>query len=198
MERLRKRLGGAGAGSGEDGFTILEVLIAAFILVLGALAVFMSFAAAIHNVQRGRETQIGVSAAQREMELVRAMPYDQVALSSQPLFSAETKSPDNRLTQSGTKFNVNRGAEEEALEFPVLWQVGVGKVAPETRGLRSVDGTEVTVYRFVLCEEPGGTVETCLRKRVVIDVLPTPKGNLGNYQHSYYELQSTVVDPEAA
>ncbi len=60
-----------------------------------------------------------------------------------------------------------------------------------TEEVRSPDGTEVTVYRFVVCEE-----EACLAKRIVIDVLPTPKANLANYRHSYYELQSTVIEPE--
>ena len=70
-----------------------------------------------------------------------------------------------------------------------------GLVTPETVGVSATDGTEVTVVRFVTCEEAGKTNTTCKAKRIVIDVIPVAKGNLANYKHSYYELQSTLVDP---
>ena len=35
------------ARRGEEGFTIIEILVAAFILVLASLAVFMAFASAV-------------------------------------------------------------------------------------------------------------------------------------------------------
>jgi type II secretory pathway pseudopilin PulG len=174
--------------SREDGFTIIEILIAAFILVLGALAVFMTFASAVHNIQRGREQQVGVSVAQREMEKVRVLPFDSVGLSSTPTFSADPKNPGNRVSGSGssTQFDLIRGGATENRKI----RTG-GSVVPVSTGVRSPDGTEATVYRFVTCEE-----EACLAKRVVIDVLPVTKGNLAGYRHSYYELQTTLVDPE--
>lgn len=175
----------------EEGFTIIEVLVAALIIVLGSLAVFMAFSAGVHNIQRSRETQIGISVAQREMERARVTPYEEVGLSSIPVFSSNAKLPENRITTVSTRryFNLKRSGTAEPR--PML----EGTLEPKTENVRSNDGSVVTVYRFVTCEETEGTSANCLAKRVVIDVLPVEKGNLGTYQHSYYELQSTIVDP---
>ncbi len=101
--------------SREDGFTIIEVLVAALILVLGSLAVFTIFASAIHNVQRGREGQIGISVAQREMERVGVIPFDSVGLAPPtpaPLAdpTPDAKDPDSRLATigGGLQFNLAR------------------------------------------------------------------------------------------
>lgn len=198
MQRVRERL-----HDGEDGFTIVEILIASIVLVLASLAVFMTFASAIKNVQRSRESQVSISVAQREMERVRVIPYDEIRLSSVPVdpntAQLEPRNPLDRVQEfSGApSFDLARagsGFDPQALVLPVDGGPD-GQVDVETPGLRSEDGTEVTVYRFVTCEEED-EAGNCLAKRVVIDVLPAPKANLANYRRNYYELQSTIVHPE--
>lgn len=184
---------------GESGFTIVEVLVAAFILVLGALAIFMTFAAAIHNVQRSRESQIGISVAQREVERIRVVPFDSIRLRTSPTPPSvpNVKDPFSRLSVGGDSFNVVRDAADSPQNQPLLTPTGAPpestpEVDVETPGVRSSDGTEVTVYRFVTCEEEEAG--RCVAKRLIVDVLPTPKANLANYQRNYTELQSTIVD----
>jgi Tfp pilus assembly protein PilV len=190
--------------SGEEGFTIVEVLVAAVVLVLASLAIFMAFAVSIHGIQRSRETQIGISVAQREMERVRVIPYDSVALSTIPtvMTTAEkAEKPESReprwrvRTSSGvTEFDMARATTKEEWK-PLL---GSGLVTPVSSGTSKVtasDGTEVEVDRFVACEESGKTAATCPAKRIVIDVIPIAKTNLSGYKHGYFELQSTLVDP---
>jgi Tfp pilus assembly protein PilV len=182
--RCRRRAEGP---DGEGGFTIIEVLVAAFILVLGALAVFMTFASAIHGVQRSKETQQGISVAQREMERIRVEPFANIGIqggSVTPGAPTETKLPTSRVTSGGREFNLNRRGA------PLSKPIVSGDLVAVKSGVRSDDGTEVTVYRFVVCEEAA-----CLAKRIVVDVLPTPADNQAGYQRSYYELQSTVVNP---
>jgi type II secretory pathway pseudopilin PulG len=181
-----------GEGAEEDGFTIIEVLVAAFILVLGALAVFMTFGAAIHNVQRGKETQQGISVAQREMERIRVEPFEDIGVENgrvDPPSSASPTLPTSRVGPGGTTFTLKRTGQEESPPTFVEGDLSAGPI-PRT----SEDGTRVDVYRFVVCEE-AVTTTPCLSKRVVVDVVPIAADNQGNYQHSYYELQSTVVDP---
>jgi hypothetical protein len=189
---LRRRYA---AATGDDvaGFSIIEVLVAAIVLVLGSMAVFLSFASALHNVQRSREAQIGISVAQSEMERIRVIPYDSVALVSMPTNSAEVTSPRNRLKGTGTatEFDLKRPTTIEEWR-PVLT---TGLVTPETTGVSASDGTQVTVNRFVVCEEAGKTNSACKAKRIVVDVTPVAKTNLANYKHAYYELQSTLADP---
>lgn len=184
---IRKRVAAAGSGP-DDGFTIIEVLVAAFILVLGALAVFMTFASAIHNVQRSKETQQGVNVAQREMELIRVKEFPEIGDATESVFPtpSEPLKPTSRVGDGGGTFELNRSGGDPKPIAPGLLEAG-----PVRR--TSEDGTEVDVYRFVVCEE--GEVATCAQKRIVVDVVPIAADNEHDYQHSYYELQSTVVNP---
>jgi prepilin-type N-terminal cleavage/methylation domain-containing protein len=184
----------------QDGFTIIEVLIAALILVLGALAVFMTFSAAIHNAQRGKETQVGLSVAQREMEKIRGLPYEKIALKTTPVTSAETTNPNNRV--SGTTFNLKRSG---TAEYATLVVSSGGEVEPSSTAF-SVGGTSVTVYRYVVwrkdnayCATGSNSEEESCKtgqsfKRVIIDVVPNKPANI-TYTRAYYELQSDFVNP---
>lgn len=185
----------------EDGFTIVEILVAAIILVLGALAVFMTFSAAVHNVQRGREEQGEISVAQREMEKVRGMSYEKIALKTAPTTSAIPTEPGYRV--SGSTFNLNRTG---TASYAPLVIASSGEVQPKGAAF-TVGGVSVTVYRYVVWRKDtaycatgtNGTKETCINgqnyKRVIIDVVPTKTGNTVTAR-PYYELQSDFVDPE--
>lgn len=184
LSRVRSR--------GEDGFTIIEVLVAALILVLAALAVFIGFAGAIHGIQRGREMQQGVSVAQREMERIRIMNFEDVGLTSTtvtPGSAEETKNPLSRVSQNGgTEFNLTRTGPADYKPF---W---AGTLEVEKPGVDSVGGSKMNVFRFVVCEEEEAA-GACIAKRIIVDVVPVAADNQSEYQHSYYELQSTIVEP---
>ena len=181
--------------SDDDGFTIIEVLIAAFILVMGALAVFMTFAAAIHNVQRGRETQQGISVAQREVEHLRVLPFQNLGVSGGSMTPSPSSSglPTARVSTGGNLFDVARPTSTTENK-----QIVPGSISPTPIRVSSPDGTKVRVYRFVVCEEelPPGQLGECDAKRIVVDVMPISADNQAGYTHSYYELQSTVVKGE--
>jgi Tfp pilus assembly protein PilV len=191
----------------EDGFTIVEALVAAFILTLGSLAVFMTFVAAIHNVQRSKESQFGIAVAQREMEWVRAHSFATVATndtapSPEP---ANAKSPLYRVTSSsgGSKFLVKRsegGSPSPLLTNQMAFVDQISEGFPVSKEVQFVEGTksdtqvQATVYRFVLCEEDVPPPD-CQAKRIVIDVVPKLKSSAHSYQRNYYELQSTILSP---
>jgi prepilin-type N-terminal cleavage/methylation domain-containing protein len=182
----------------QDGFTLVEVLIAAFILVLGSLGVLLTFVAGIHNVQRGKESQVAISVAQREMEKVHSLAYDKVALSSTPAHSTETGKPTFRV--NSTTFNLNRTGTAENATMVVE---SAGSVAPGPTSF-SFGGVSGTVYRFVVWRKDAAycaanpTKTSCTSghsfKRVVVDVWPDKPPN--GSQRAYYELQSDFVDPE--
>jgi type II secretory pathway pseudopilin PulG len=178
----------------DEGFTIIEVLVAAFILVLGALAVFMAFAAGVHNIQRSRETQVGISVAQREVEKIKALDYASISMTAPPTYSGSDRLPGNRLlpqTGNATSFDVEKSSATRGL--PLVLTGTERRVEPGPSQTTSPDGTKVNVWRFVTCEiEASGT---CLAKRIVVDVRPVGATNLGSYEHSYSELQSTATAP---
>ncbi len=204
---LRRRFERTLAG-GEQGFTLIEVLVAAFILTLGALAIFMAFAMAVHNVQRSRDTQIASSVAQREMEKIRSLPYERVAMSAIPATSAETISPANRV--SGTEYALNKAGTEKAplaiatagicsTEKPCVNSTPastcVGASSPETFTNGTATGSVycyVTTLKDEACEKATGA--SCTYKRVVVAVW-LAKPNDQAQRRPYYELQSNFINP---
>lgn len=191
--------------NGEDGFTLIEVLIAAVVMVSGAMAIFMTFGAAIHNVQRARDAQIQQSVAQREIEKIHALPYARIVMTSLPAASTETTSPANRIT--GSEFNLSRtGTEKAAMAVagtgacttsaPCVNAAGasscVGGTSPGTFSNGTAKGSVycyVTEAKDTACE--AATSKACPYKRIVVAVWLEKAGNLGA-RPKYYELQSTV------
>jgi prepilin-type N-terminal cleavage/methylation domain-containing protein len=192
-------------GSGEDGFTLLEVLVAAFILVLGALGVFMTFAAAVHNVQRSRDVQIASSVAQREMEKIRSLPYERVLNATTPEASVEVGSPATRV--SGAEFGLKRDKTEKAplavaaagtctTEKPCVNSKPasscVGGSSPGTFSNGSATGSVycyVTTLKDEACER--ATSKTCSYKRIIVAVWLAKPSNEAS-RRPYYELQSSI------
>ncbi len=205
MIRIADRLHGRG---GEEGFTLIEVLIASFILVLGSFAIFMAFAMAVKNVQRGRDTQIALSVAQREMEKIRSLPYERVLMAATPASSTETANPANRV--SGSEFALNKAKTEKA---PLaIASAGVcsaskpcvnsspasscvGGTSPGTFSNGSASGSVycyVTTLKDEACEKTTG--KTCSYRRVVVAVWLTKASNQAQ-RPAYYELQSNFFSP---
>jgi prepilin-type N-terminal cleavage/methylation domain-containing protein len=197
MERLLKE---------EDGFTMIEVLVAVVVLAIGSLAVLTLFASGIKNVQRGREGQVAVSVAQREMEKVHSLPFAEVLLKTAPEASAEAASPAHRVSSARTEYNLNRTGATNWAKLATPGTGEIGAVEPRSETF-SVGGSPVTVYRYVVwrkdeayCKtftsttEPMSCKEGKNYKRVIIDVWPSKAGNLSS-RSAYYEIQSDFVNP---
>src|SRR5262245_5809823 len=96
------------AGS-EDGFSLIEVVVAALLLILGSLAVFGLLAAQAHNNYRAEQSQVVSNRLQQEMEKIKRLPFSQVALSGIPADTADTTDPDWRVTGSSYATSQNGG-----------------------------------------------------------------------------------------
>ena len=59
----------------ESGLTLIEVMVATIVLVLGAMATFGILSAATKNAQRAKASQTVLHLAQEEMERMRSLPY---------------------------------------------------------------------------------------------------------------------------
>jgi Tfp pilus assembly protein PilV len=204
MIRLAERLQ---RGGGEDGFTLVEVLIAAFILALGSFAIFMAFAMAVKNVQRGRDSQIALSVAQREMEKIRSLPYERVLMTAAPTSSTETASPANRI--SGNEYALNRvGTEKQPFAVAAAGVCTsakpcvnnqpasscVGGASPGTFTNGTATGSVycyVTTVKDAPCELATG--KTCTYRRVVVAVWLTKSSNQA-VRAPYYELQANFFE----
>lgn len=168
--------------------TVVEVLVAGLVLVAGALAVLTVVDAATHNTHRAQQSQVVADLLQAELEKLRGMPYDELALASLPPHDPDSASPDSRV--AGTEFYLGRDSTHPA---PLVYDAEAGKVSPAASF--EVGGVRGTVHRYVtwdscpssLCEDGD------YLKRVVVAARldPTASGGVRTYQ----EVQGQVVDP---
>jgi hypothetical protein len=155
----------------------------------------MTFASAVKNVQRGEETQIALSIAQRELEKVRSYTYEAVAFPTGSLPSASAESGNFLQRVSSANFNVRRTG---TAELKPMATSASGKLSAAPTTFNSGGSTGQTYVVAVTmndkpCEE--ATKKPCTYKRVIVAVQLDKRPNQ-SYKHSYYELQSDFVNPQ--
>ena len=66
----------------QGGFTLIEVVIAIFLLMLGSLTVLSLVDASTRNNFRVEQSQVAVNHLEAELERIKQLPYTEVALTS--------------------------------------------------------------------------------------------------------------------
>jgi Tfp pilus assembly protein PilV len=88
----------------EDGFTIIEVLVAALVLVVGILGMVGAFDSARKlDLLSERRTSIA-HRAQLEIERLQTVAYSKLALNAAPTHSAENTNPNYYVQTGGTEY----------------------------------------------------------------------------------------------
>src|SRR5512143_2617172 len=90
----------------EEGFTIIEVVVAVFVLVMAALATFGLLSSATKNTERAKATQVALDRAQQEVEALRSLESEELALTTTPTPSSDPLEPGYRV--SGGTFALTR------------------------------------------------------------------------------------------
>ena len=183
-------------GRSEEGLTVVEVIVAGVILVIGGLGVLGMVDAATHNTFRVEQSQVVNNVLQREMEAIKALPYEEIALSELPGGEAGENNPNSRVSEAS--FDLDRS--EAASDLKEM--VSGGSVAPGPEGFEVGDvNVEVSVYRYVvwdecpeewLCAEGEGEQ---IKRIVVVAKLDSTAP--GGSNRRYQELQGQVADPDA-
>lgn len=186
---------------GEEGMTIVEVVVAGLILVLGALGVLGIVDAASRNTFRAEQSQVVANVLQGEMEKLRQTPYAELALEQLPAHVSDPNHPNSRITSvnhfrtgrdgTGTKQLVYNGSSNgsESIEegtvphLPTPFEVG------------NVSGT---IHRFIVWDTCPSALCADGRylKRAIVSVKLDPTAS-GGQNRRYQEIQSQFVDPEA-
>lgn len=195
----------------EDGFTLIEVLVASVILVLAAMAVFGVLAAATRNAQRAQATQVALDKAQEEIEKLHSIPYDELGLTTRPQPSSKPLNPNYRVSEDS--FYVKREPLAEPAELVIDGHplrgggevVGVVKPGPISFREGNVSGK---LYRYVVwrndptCPESQTNLaeDFCpgnqdYKQIIVAAQLDTPGSE--QFERNYVEVQSQVVSPTA-
>ncbi len=184
----------------ETGLTIVEVMIAALVLVLGAAATFGVLGAATKNAQRAKATQVALDLAQEELERLHGIPYSSLALSSAPKPATGALNPGSRV--SGSQFAVKRNPPSDYAVLAYNTETGISPESEFTAGNPGEGAIEGTLYRYVVWRnDPTCTEAACPGvedyKQVIVAVKPdSPVQQPGG--SGYVEVQSEVTNPEPA
>lgn len=190
----------------EDGFTLIEVLVASVILVSGSFAAFGLLRAATLNNQRAKATQIALDRAQQELEVLRGLPDEQLALTSSPPGSTNPKSPNYRVNSSNGTFALTRSPLGNYGKLVVnegeLYGGGYvtgGTVSPGPTSFTS-GNMSGRIYRYIVWRNDTSCPEsTCPGtqdyKQVVVAVRIDKAPNQASEQ-GYVEVQSTFINPK--
>lgn len=194
VARLSKRM--LVAAREETGLTLIEVMVAAVILVLGAMATFGILSAATKNAQRAKASQATLHLAQEEMERMRSLPYGKLAVSSVPAASSNPLNPNSRILGSTFALRKTPPGESEPL---VVDPEGISPQSPFSVGSPSGGGVTGTVFRYVVWRNDDGCPEAQCPgedyKQLVVAVRPDTPGNQTG-ERGYVEVQSEFVDPD--
>jgi prepilin-type N-terminal cleavage/methylation domain-containing protein len=191
----------------QSGFTIVEVLVAILIVAIGAMATFGLFSSATRNAERAKETQVALEEAEQELEYLRSLKAEQLALTATPPPSSNPVNPDYRVNGAAQTFALEReplgsykelvhngGVDGEAKEI----KGGIVSPGPTTFTSGDVSGE---VYRYIVwrndenCSEakcPG----TKDYKQIVVAVKLDSPPNLAA-ERGYVEVQSKFINPRA-
>jgi len=188
----------------EHGFTIVEVLVAALVLVAGSFATFGLLRAAALNTQRAKGTQVALDRAQQELEALRSYTNKQLALTTTPENSKSIASPNYRI--SGGEFALTRNPVGDPAVMVVNNKylegggyVEGGIVNPGPTNFTSGDVTG-KIYRYIVWRDDASCPPaTCPQKqdykRIVVVVTLDKTANQAS-QQGYVEVQSDFIDPE--
>jgi type II secretory pathway pseudopilin PulG len=191
------------AGDREAGLTIVEVVVAALVLAIGAMATFGVLTAATKDAQRAKATQIALNRAQSELERLRSLEDDQLALTAAPPHSANELSPNYRV--SGGSFAMvrqpigsyaNLVVNGESLFGGGFVQGGLVNPGPVPFTSGDVSGR---IFRYVVWRDDASCpAATCPGtqdyKQIIVAVKLDKTGNEAN-ERGYVEVASDFVDP---
>jgi type II secretory pathway pseudopilin PulG len=182
----------------EGGFTIIEMVVTALIVVMGAAATFGLLSDATKNTQRAKSTQVALDLAQNELEELRGVTNSRLALTEPPAHYDSPLNPGYRV--AGSTFALNREPPSDfqplvvngdKLQVGGTVQGGVIKPGPEPFTSGDVTGE---VYRYFVWRDDPASPRWQDYKQIVIAVkLDTPGNQSG--ERGYVETQSDFVDP---
>jgi prepilin-type N-terminal cleavage/methylation domain-containing protein len=193
--------------NGEQGFTLIEMLVAMFVLAIGIVATMNVFTSSKAISVVAQRYEVAVHQAQREIERMRSLPYDQLGLTTQPAVSDRlTADPSKVGYFNGTNFTAKSAAGAqpavtEQLILPASNPTGTVDPTPTPFTLAG-GGVSGKVYRYVTwrpedCGVDGAGQQLCPgnqdTKRILVAVKMNANGNVSPSNPIW--VSSVVIDP---
>ena len=183
--------------------TVAEAVVAALLLIIGALAVMAVIGAGTRNTFRAEQSQVVVNRLQEELEMIKQLPFDEIAMPAVPQDSADPDDPNSRV--SGTQYDIDPdGGNLAAVAYNGSTLVSGGTVSggQVTAGPVEFESGDVTgdLYRYVVwLDDPSCSEAECPGaqdlKRVIVAIALDATASGG--ARAYQELHTDIADPEA-
>jgi hypothetical protein len=172
---------------------MIETMVAALLLAIGGMATLQVLDVSARTTFRSEQSQVVANQLQRELEKMRTIGYEELAMTRLPAPSGDATDPRHRI--AGGAFAVNRDGTRVA-EMVVA---DAGRVDPGPERFTSGD-VSGEIHRFVVWQnndacDPALCPGTHDFKRLIV-AARVDTASVG--PRSYQELHSTVTDPDAA
>jgi Tfp pilus assembly protein PilV len=181
---------------------MIEVVIAMLVLALGSMGILNVVDASTRNNYRIEQSQVVVNVLEGELERIKQLPYEEVALTSLPAHATDQNNPSYRVS-SGQFAMAANGTELRPLVVNGTALAGGGTVtggklsaSPKPFHTGDISGSIQTYVVWVndaSCPEvvcPGAQD----LKRVI--VAATLDNSVATGQRAYQELHADLVDPD--
>jgi prepilin-type N-terminal cleavage/methylation domain-containing protein len=122
--RIVRRI--ARALAAERGFTLIELMVAALIMVIGLLALVSGLDHSRDLVSRSEKIETATHQAEEAIERALSLRYDRVALTSTPVHSSDQRDPRHYVT--GSSYQWDQGPTGPQSE-PLVVDSGLGQVS---------------------------------------------------------------------
>jgi prepilin-type N-terminal cleavage/methylation domain-containing protein len=128
----------------EEGFTLIEILIAVMLLTVAIMAVLSVLDSSRSLVSVSEKNQTASHRAEQELERVAALPYSQIALASAPTSSLDPSSPNYYVGPGNTyQWDPSDSTKVENL------RIAAGGVPPSTNWNDSQSRISGTTFDYV-------------------------------------------------
>jgi prepilin-type N-terminal cleavage/methylation domain-containing protein len=183
----------------EDGFTLIEVLIAVALMSMGVAATMRVFGAAGRTTVRAQQHEVAVQQAQAELDRLAALRYGELALTAMPMSSSDPKHPGSKV--SGGNFSVRPDLTEPLVMVPGAGATASVEPGPHTFAVGTGGGTTTgQLYRYVTWRDENCPLSLCEggqdTKRVIVAITLTPPPGTAAAQPVW--VSTIVVDPATA
>src|SRR4051812_30708361 len=99
----------------EGGFTLLELVVALTLLAMVAVGFALTSGTGFRTIAIARQRQTATDLLSARIEHLRNIPYDEIALSSQPVHATAPTDPDSFVSPDGIGYDVTGHGDDETL-----------------------------------------------------------------------------------
>jgi hypothetical protein len=178
----------------ERGFTVLEVLVAATLMVVGVIAMITTFDGSRDLVNTSEKSGIAAHRGQLEVEKALALDYKNIALTSAPAHSGSSPSPDYYV--AGGSYQWDQGAAPKPADPLVVDSTNgaITHVSTWSDGQSRLSGS---IYRYVTWIDDPHVPGTQNAKRITVEVT-VDNARSGGALDKPVIVSSIAFDPKAS